>query len=94
MSENKRTNKPRYESPVALPLGEMAKGSGDCSTGSVVTVGLRCSDGNKTSMECLEGGAAGVDCTEGGAAGVSCTGLGGAAASCTLGLVGLGAEKH
>jgi hypothetical protein len=31
--------KPKYEKPVAMPLGETVKGSGQCNAGSAVGVG-------------------------------------------------------
>jgi hypothetical protein len=31
--------KPKYEKPVAIPLGEAAKGSGQCNKGSAVMPG-------------------------------------------------------
>ena len=37
MSSKDAKGKPKYESPVFLPLGEMAKGSGACTTGSGYT---------------------------------------------------------
>jgi hypothetical protein len=43
--------KSKYEKPVAMPLGEAAKGSGQCNAGSGIRVpspnALGCSDGSK-----------------------------------------------
>jgi hypothetical protein len=69
MSDKKGTNKPRYEPPVALPLGEMARGSGACTTGSVDIEKHDCSDGHSTGVECGSGTYAGVVCTDGTLAG-------------------------
>jgi hypothetical protein len=37
MSKKDGQAKPRYEPPVVVPLGELAKGDGSCSPGSVGT---------------------------------------------------------
>jgi hypothetical protein len=34
--------KPKYEKPIAMPLGEAAKGSGQCNAGSDVPVARSC----------------------------------------------------
>jgi hypothetical protein len=39
MSNQNAKGKPKYESPIIVPLGEMAIGSGACSTGSGVVCG-------------------------------------------------------
>ncbi len=36
MSEQNDKGKSKYESPILVPLGEMAKGSGACTMGSSV----------------------------------------------------------
>lgn len=53
--KEKRT-KPRYEPPVVVPLGELAKGTGVCNVGSANTQGA-----------CNYGGAAGGGCGAGAA---------------------------
>ena len=36
MAEKDEGKKPRYETPIVVPLGEVAKGSGECTVGSGV----------------------------------------------------------
>ncbi len=58
MSEQNAELKPKYVTPQAIPLGEMAKGAGQCVSGSSNTdecfvgnaaSGLGCFDGNAAS---------------------------------------------
>jgi len=86
----------KYESPVLVPLGEMAKGSGACTGGtSVVTPAcapgaadaatLDCTAGPTATRDCTAGLSALRDCTAGTAAtGTTCS-AGDHAASCTGG---------
>jgi hypothetical protein len=57
--------KPNYEKPVAVTLGEAAKGSGECNTGSGVGVGSTyCNVGNYP-YNCYPGGVAQGSCSQG-----------------------------
>jgi hypothetical protein len=60
--------KPEYEKPTAVPLGEAAKGSGQCNAGSGVggVVGL--------STDCTSGGIASTGCWLGSVTCHSCSG--------------------
>jgi hypothetical protein len=81
MSNQNVNAKPNYESPILVPLGEIAKGSGLCATGSAVAPTL-CAAG---------GGDAGViDCTAGQTAARSCTQGATAKTACTAGPVNIG----
>jgi hypothetical protein len=87
----------KYEAPILVTLGETAKGSGSCNTGSggapetcyagtgVEAGPLDCTAGLSATRDCTAGTAALRDCT----AGVSATGTtcsaGDHAASCTAG---------
>lgn len=70
--------KSKYESPVIMPLGEMARGAGpasDCvDTGSSATAGY-CRAGTTASpLDCTGGTTATSYCTDAGtAAGTACT---------------------
>lgn len=86
----------KYESPILIPLGEMAKGSGLCETGSSVapvtcTVGdadaavLDCTAGYTATQDCSAGPTATRDCTAGTAALNACTAGTDAIAACTDG---------
>ncbi len=55
--------KPNYEKPVALPLGELAKGSGECNAGSGVIQGTPI--GSAGSAECYTGDAPQSNCLSG-----------------------------
>ena len=62
----KKNKKPSYETPVILPLGELAKGQGAvCRVGSVPTG--QCADGGGVppSVPCTTGGRAGGSCSNG-----------------------------
>ncbi len=62
MSKDKK-NKPQYQAPKVMPLGELAKGEGqschnggtasDCSTGSGAT--NNCNTGSRAQSRCLAG---------------------------------------
>src|ERR1035437_11033477 len=66
MSEQNAEGKLKYESPILVPLGEMAKGSGACTTGSNV-VAPACNPGAADSavIDCTAGATAAQDCTAG-----------------------------
>ncbi len=72
--------KPEYEKPTAVPLGEAAKGSGQCNAGSAVKVGAvgiegHCSNGYGADVSCFGGIDAALHCQPGGSPGiVYCTG--------------------
>ena len=61
MSDKNARKKPKYEKPILISLGDMATGSGACTTGSGDTV------------TCTAGGLAGIACTAGTAAQVGCS---------------------
>ncbi len=77
MSDQNATGKPKYESPVIIPLGEMAKGTGqgECVAGSSAASNCRggtsanpgyCQAGpNATPGYCHAGDNALADCTAG-----------------------------
>jgi len=62
MSNQNVIEKPKYEPPIVVPLGEIARGSGACTTGSGDT------------DTCTAGGLALTACTAGTAALGACTG--------------------
>jgi hypothetical protein len=96
MAGQNAKGKLKYESPILVPLGEMAKGSGVCTVGSSVAV-VACSPGpaDAAVIDCTAGPTATRDCTAGTTAlrdctaGVAATGTtcsaGDHAASCTAG---------
>ena len=62
--------KPRYETPVLMPLGEMARGAGaSCSYGGTPSGkgGGNCGSGATVGGFCAAGGAANGQCAAGGA---------------------------
>ena len=84
MSDQNFKTKPRYESPILVPLGEMVKGSGVCSTGSSAL--------NSTTGNCFAGTTvAAVFCSAGGGdtAPVNCTAGTNATTGCTMGTAAL-----
>jgi len=53
---NNPDEKPRYEAPVIVPLGEAARGSGNCSVGSSPTGGGgHCTMGVSANGQCITG---------------------------------------
>ncbi len=70
--------KPRYERPIALPLGEAVKGSGECSAGSGVgLLGLLpdlCTNGQTADYNCGTGWTANGACSPGSQTAYSCSG--------------------
>lgn len=84
MSNNNVKMKSQYESPILVPLGEMAKGSGVCTTGSSV-VPVLCTAG------AADAGAVGAsDCTAGSGATSACTAGNTAQTACTAGPTNIG----
>jgi hypothetical protein len=86
MSDQNVKGKSKYESPVLIPLGEMAKGSGVCVTGSSV-VAPSCIPGAADSavIDCTAGSQATRDCTAGTNATRDCTAGVNATRGCTSG---------
>jgi len=66
--------KPRYESPILIDLGGMAKGKGQsyCAAGPLDT-GTYCTAGGSNPLACTAGTAAFNACSEGTAAVNACT---------------------
>ncbi len=63
-------SKPKYEAPVVLPLGDLAKGIGaTCKHGGSAS---SCSDGAYAANNCKPGAAALSRCANGGAASGKC----------------------
>lgn len=93
----------KYESPIIVPLGEMARGSGLCATGSSVAPGANCatggadagcSVGSSNVPACSAGGAvdaAPINCTAGSNATDACTAGNSANVACTAGPANNGA---
>ena len=80
MSDQNAKRKSKYESPVIVPLGEMAKGSGACAAGSSVAgLGTPGSGGPYGSTTCSAGTSPVDYCS----AGINATQLG--ASYCTAG---------
>jgi hypothetical protein len=96
MANQNARGKSKYESPILVPLGEMAKGSGVCGAGSSVvgspwdvtgscTVGA-CFDPNYPNItDCTAGSVATQDCTAGPTAGRDCSAGVCAIRACTAG---------
>jgi len=74
MSDQNVRAKSKYEAPVIVPLGEMARGSGACQAGSSV-VAPACSAGGADSavIDCTAGATAVHACTMGATAQTACT---------------------
>jgi hypothetical protein len=91
MSDQNAKGKSKYESPILVPLGEMAKGSGVCSTGSSVAGGVPWGDvTNCTVGACFASITPGItDCTGGGTASQDCTAGPNAGRDCTAGVCAL-----
>jgi hypothetical protein len=92
MSGQNVKGKSKYESPILVPLGEMAKGSGVCETGSSVAP-VSCSPGAADTfvLDCTAGLTATRDCTAGTAALRNCTAGVSALPACTMGTAATGA---
>ena len=93
MSVQDAKGKFRYETPIIVPLGEIAKGSGVCISGSSVLPGSTgsctagpCLTPPPVDTDCVPGYTATRDCTEGTTACRDCTDAGVAALNaCTAG---------
>lgn len=97
----KKYNKEKlvYASPILIPLGELAKGSGQCTAGSAVipedgepgtpgtcvNTGTDCTAGSTATNDCTAGPTACRDCSAGTAAVRACTAGTAATAGCTAG---------
>jgi hypothetical protein len=77
MVDKEKKTKPKYEAPIVVPLGEMARGAGDCSPGSGDT-GTCTSVGGAATGTCTHGVSASATCTNGVSAITTCTDAGGA----------------
>jgi hypothetical protein len=64
MGEPKRDDRPKYERPVLVDLGELARGQGACLSGSSDFGG--CSGGSTANGQCYSGGMAHGGCGNGG----------------------------
>lgn len=64
MSNNEKRTKPKYETPIVVNLGEMARGAGACSAGTADVVD--CSAGTAALNACTAGVSAVNGCTAGG----------------------------
>ena len=64
MSELKAKRKPKYESPVVVPFGELARGTGYCAAGSGA-IGDYCTAGTLAGTACTAGTGAVTACTAG-----------------------------
>ncbi len=81
------TNKAKYESPIIVPLGEMARGSGACETGSsVIPAGCAAGAADSAVIDCTAGVTATQDCTAGTAALNACSQGVSAIPACTAGV--------
>ena len=67
MRKDEPRARPKYEAPVAISLGAIARGSGYCSPGSGASDGY-CAQGASASAYCTAGIAAVTACTAGGSA--------------------------
>ena len=64
MPDSDERTKPKYESPILVPLGEIARGAGACTAGSGDTD--TCTAGGLASTACTIGISATAGCTTGG----------------------------
>jgi hypothetical protein len=81
MSENKK-DRPTYQTPKVMPLGELAKGEGQsCHTGGTAT---DCSTGNRATNNCNYGSRAASRCQVGTTPGRCSMGIG-ATSRCSVG---------
>ena len=100
MSEQNAKEKLKYESPILVPLGEIARGSGVCTAGSSVVTTVTCDAGGEdvalactcgpdpaysSAIDCTAGYYASNDCTAGPTANRDCTAGTCAARACTAG---------
>jgi hypothetical protein len=63
MADNEKRTKPKYEAPTVVPLSELARGAGACTSGSGDSGA--CTAGGLAST-CTAGPIATVGCTSGG----------------------------
>ena len=103
MSDKNLKGKSKYESPILVPLGEMAKGAGSCSTGSsgapevcntggtVTPSPPACTAGVTASTTCTAGGLATGACTMGTSATSACSAGNNTLPACTAGTIATGA---
>ena len=63
MQDNEKRTKPKYETPVVVPLGGLARGIGYCTSGS--NPDGYCSSGTTATGYCSDGAAAGGYCSTG-----------------------------
>lgn len=90
MSDRSKEKKAKYSSPVLVPLGELAKGSGDCGAGSsVLPVACAAGAADAAVIDCTAGAAAVQDCTAGPTALRDCTAGTAALRACTAGTAAL-----
>jgi hypothetical protein len=75
MSDKKVKGKSKYESPILVPLGEIAKGSGVCAVGSSGVPAV-CTTGTSVGLvrpDCVAGTDATTNCTAGTTANTACS---------------------
>ena len=73
MSDNEKRTKPKYEAPIIVSLGGLAKGAGACTAGSGDTD--ICTAGALAQTACTAGVTNnGATCSDGGSASPTCTG--------------------
>ena len=90
MSDQNVKGKSKYESPILVPLGEIAKGSGVCSVGSAVVGGNWGGIGTCTVGTCFDALFPGItDCTAGPNATQDCSAGPTANRDCTAGTCAL-----
>lgn len=65
VDEETSTPKIKYETPVVVPLGELASGSGQVNSCHSGTLASNCQTGNTAAQNCNNGNAAGVSCKGG-----------------------------
>jgi hypothetical protein len=80
---NDKNDKPTYQAPIVMPLGELAKGDGQASCHSGGSAS-NCSVGGNASNNCNTGNTAGNPCFFGGTPG-SCRWGWGATRTCRAG---------
>ncbi len=71
LSTENQDNKPVYEAPIVLPLGELVKGSGNCTNGSSPSgQGGNCKAGSNAGFNnCITGMTPNQNCNHGGTKG-------------------------
>ena len=98
MTNRNESGKAKYEAPIIVPLGTMAKGSGVCATGSSVVPAALCSPGAVDAPDCAAGvtdnangggGGGPIDCVAGPTATRDCTAGYSALRNCSAGTAAL-----